>query len=150
MGRIMKPSRSQYLFANDWPLFAYYSLAAILGVVVVVVVCQPSRAIFSDGLYLSMFVVSLLVAPVLGFLVSLPFVWIIIGPLYRFRGTLNGAPFSVGDRVRILAGPHSGRVVRVYEVWSERCQVRVELDEQAKKEFTDAFSYTQICRESAA
>ena len=54
----------------------------------------------------------------------------------------------MGDRVQILAGPHRDRVFRVYEVWDERCQVRVDLDEEAKKEFTDVFSYTQVCRES--
>src|SRR5207253_4613352 len=61
---------------------------------------------------------------------------------------LNGAPFHVGDRVCILVGPHRGRVVQVYSV--ERRQIRVQLGEQAKKDSTDAFLFTKVCREGAA
>ena len=49
--------------------------------------------------------------------------------------------------VLILAGSHRGRLVRVYEVWSERGQVRVDLDEQAKRDFQDIFSFLEVCRD---
>ena len=140
----------QSMFARDWPLLGYYAIAGILGVVAVIIVCQPSTATFSDGYSLLTFAVALLGAPVLGILVSLPFVPAVIGPLYHLRGRLNGAPYSVGDRVRILAGPYSGRVVRVYEVWSERNQVRVELGDQTKIELADVFSCIQVCRVSGS
>jgi hypothetical protein len=138
----------QYIFAHNWPFKAYLSVAAIVGVVVAVTVCQPSIAIFSDRSYLLVFVVSLLLAPVLFVFLALPFFWILVGPLYYIRARLNGAPFRVGDSIRILVGPYRGRVVQIYDVWDSRHQVRVDLDAETKIDVTDVFSFTQICRES--
>ena len=67
--------------------------------------------------------------------------------LYEYGARLNGAPFSVGDRVRILVGPHRDRVVEIYELWDERLQVRVNLDPESKDKVKDVFSYNEICRE---
>lgn len=36
-----------------------------------------------------------------------------------------GSPFHVGDRVRILVGPHRGCISCIYALWPERMQVRV-------------------------
>jgi hypothetical protein len=137
----------QYLFAKDWPLKVYFAVVAILGVWVAVVTCHPSVAMFRDWLYLLLFIVSIVVAPVLFCFLSLPCACMVLGPLYYFRARLNGAPFRVGDRVRILVGPHRDRIVQVYDVWGERRQVRVDLDAQTEKDVTDVFSFTQICRE---
>jgi cellulose synthase/poly-beta-1,6-N-acetylglucosamine synthase-like glycosyltransferase len=52
---------------------------------------------------------------------------------------LNGAPFHPGDMVHILKGQHRGRVVRVYDVWGEQGQVRVELGAQEKTDVKDVF-----------
>lgn len=145
----MKPSRMQYIFAKDWPLKAYFSVAAMLGLWAAVATCQPSMALFSDWLYLLLFIVSIVVTPVLAFFLSLPCAWMVIGPLYYLRARLNGAPFHIGDRVRILVGPHQDRTVQVYEVWAERRQVRVDLDAQTEKDVTDVFSFTQVCREDS-
>jgi hypothetical protein len=60
----------------------------------------------------------------------------------------NGAPFEVGDVVCILVGPNRDRTVRVYSVWSERGQVRVELGETEKATFKDVFGYVEVCRTS--
>jgi hypothetical protein len=58
----------------------------------------------------------------------------------------NGYFLRKDDWVRILVGPYRGRVFRVYEVWAQRGQVRVEIDEQSRKEVTDVFSEAEICR----
>ena len=92
----------------------------------------------------------ILVSALLGFFSALLSGWFIFGPLYFTRGQKNGAPFSVGDRVRILVGAHRDAVVRVYQVWESRNQVRVELGEQEKKDTKDVFSYYQVCREHDA
>ena len=68
-------------------------------------------------------------------------------PFYWLLMKRNGAPFQAGDLVRILRGLHKGKVVPVYEVWTERDQVRVELGEKEKKDVTDVFSFVSIRKE---
>lgn len=80
---------------------------------------------------------------VLGFLFLSP----IVGAI---AGKLNGAPFRLGDVVHILTGPHRDRVGHIYTMWIERSQVRVQLDERAKKETADVFGDHEICREHDA
>ncbi|MGZ4964363.1 MAG: hypothetical protein ACXWKG_11690 [Limisphaerales bacterium] len=143
----MKPSPINYIFARDWPLKGYLSAWAILGVVIVVSVCQPSRAMFSDWTFCLLFFLSLLIAPVLFGFLSLPMAFMVLGPIYFLGGRLAGAPFRAGDRVRILVGPHRDRVVEIYDVWDSRRQVRVHLDAQSEKDVRDVFSFTQVFRE---
>jgi hypothetical protein len=65
-------------------------------------------------------------------------------PLYKLLIRMHGAPFQCGDYVRILRGSHKNRVVRIYEIWLERDQVRVDLGENEEKNFTDLFSFLSI------
>ena len=128
---------------------AYFALAASLGIWVVVTVCPPHAAMFLDWQFALLFIISIVIAPVLAFFLSLPCASVFLGPIYQLRARLNGAPFHVGDRVRILVGPKRDRVVQIYDVWTERSQVRVRLEAQAMRDVSDVFSFTQICRESA-
>ena len=87
-----------------------------------------------------------IVALLLGFLLALVagsclagIFWPLLRPFFKARDIKNGAPFHVGDRVRILAGRHKDRVVRVYSDWRDD-SVRVELGEKEKEKFTDIFS----------
>ena len=57
---------------------------------------------------------------------------------------INGGPFKVGDTVLILNGPYSNQIVGVNEVWKERKQVRVNLNDIAKKKNEDIFSDIEI------
>ena len=57
---------------------------------------------------------------------------------------INGAPFKVGDFVRILNGPYRNQLVEVDEVWKERKQVRVNLNGIATKKNEDIFSNIEI------
>lgn len=147
-GRTVKPSLLQKIFAKNWPMKAYFFVAASLGVCVAVVACQPSAAMFHDWGYLLLFIISVVLAPVLFIFLSMPCSFIVRHPLFLLSAKLNGAPFHIGDRVCILVGPHLGRVVQIYEIWSERGQVRVELNEQTREEVKDVFSYNEVCRES--
>lgn len=63
---------------------------------------------------------------------------------YKLAAKRHGAPFQPGDFVRILRGAHRNKEVRVYDVWPERYQIRVELGEKEKAEVTDVFSYLSI------
>ena len=70
-------------------------------------------------------------------------VWL---PFYKHAIKRNGAPFHAGDWVRILHGQHQSQIVRVYEVWIDRDQVRVELGEKEKEDVRDVFSFLQVRR----
>ena len=142
----MKPSREQFFFANNWPFRIWVSLASAISLVLAVRVCEPSVAALHDWGYVLRLVVACALALIVGFIASLPTAWIFLGPLCYQQAQFNGAPFRVGDHVQILVGIHSGRVVRIYELWESRCEVRVELGESERNDVTDVFSETQICR----
>ena len=144
-----RPSWLQYFFARDWPLKAYLWGAALAGLWVAINAAHPSAEMFRDWQFDLAFGILIIVAPVLAYFLALLFGVLFVPPIYQLLGKLNGAPFQVGDQVRILVGPHRDRVVPIYAVWKDRLQVRVELDEQAKKDVTDVFSHTQVCREKA-
>jgi len=144
----LKPIR--YFYARDWPLKGYFGAWAIAGVVWVVSECQPSRAMFGDWASCALFFTALLLAPVFFAFVAILPGFIVFVPLYYFGDRLAGAPFRVGDRVRILVGPHRNRVVEIYDVWDSRRQIRVRLDAESETKVRDVFSFTQVCRENAA
>jgi hypothetical protein len=143
-------SAIQYAFARNWPLRAYLSVWAIAGVMFAVGGCQPTLRLFSDWRYCLLFTLSVLIAPLLFVFLSLPLAFLILGPVYSLGERLAGAPFRVGDRVRILVGPHRDRVVDVYAVWAERHEVRVRLDAEAEQNYDDVLSNTMVCRDEQA
>jgi hypothetical protein len=140
-------SLRQYIFARDWPMKLFLWLVPVLAAVGALGACQPTAAMFRDWRYVTLLIVCVLLAIILGFFLSLPLAWILLSPSYHAQGLRNGAPFHPGDRVRILAGPHRGRIVEVREVWAFRSQIRVEIDAKATEDATDEFSPTEICRE---
>ena len=136
VGSTMTPHKIQYFFAHGLKIPASGG-ALILGTGVAI----------SCGALSFWAVVAILAALPLGA------VWgmLVLGPFIRlFIDSLNGAPFQVGDAVHILIGPYRNRVVRVYEVWPSRGQVRVELGEQAEKNVKDVFWNFEVCRERPA
>ena len=144
----MTPTVTQRLFAQDWLM----RLTLLVGAVGMIAWTAPVLfpALRSSILGMVWFACLMIVAAILGVLGAGIFGGMfILGPLYRWRATKNGAPYRVGDEVLILAGAHRDRVARVYEVWSERGQVRVELSEEERRKVTDVFSYVAVCRRSA-
>ena len=59
---------------------------------------------------------------------------------------LQGWPFKIGDEVCILSGKHINTITRIYEVWDERGQVRLDLGEEAKNAVDDVFCAVTVCR----
>ena len=131
----MTPHKIQYFFAHGLKIPASGG-ALILGTGVAI----------SCGALSFRAVVAILAALPLGAVLGM-FVWPFIQPIIN---SLNGAPFQVGDAVHILIGPHRDRVMRVYEIWPSRGQVRVELGEQAEKNVKDVFWNFEVCRERPA
>ena len=116
----MKPSPIHYIFAHELPTKGYLGFWAIFGIAVVIKESQPSQVLLSDWLFCALFIVSLLLAPVLFMCLSLLIAPLVLGPAYYLGDRFTGAPFRVGDHVRILVGPYRNRVVEVYDVWDSR------------------------------
>ena len=70
----------------------------------------------------------------------------ILGPIYHYRGVLNGYPFQPGDRVQILVGANRDRIVQVVEVWDWRGDLRVNLGEFATPRARTFFQFTQVIK----
>jgi hypothetical protein len=144
----MPPTLTQRFFAQGWP----WRITLLAGGIGMVAWTAPVLfpAYHSSILGIVWFVCLMIVAGVLGVIVAgVVGGMFILGPLYRWWATKNGAPYRVGDEVLILAGAHRGRSARVYEAWSDRGEVRVELGENERRDVTDVFSNVEVCRHSA-
>jgi len=138
----MRPAAWRYLFAH---VFA-------------IVTCTSAVLVACFGGLIAL--IPLAEQPSLGAVIRVPFVvtvaaalgWMFgflalafIGPaIYHFVLWINCRPYQAGDCVQVLAGPHRGRVARIYEIWEERGQYRVELGEQAARDIEDVVSFLDI------
>ncbi|HVE16252.1 MAG TPA: hypothetical protein VNB29_05920 [Chthoniobacterales bacterium] len=76
-----------------------------------------------------------------GYLIGAAFIWMFLGPI---AARIQGWPFAIEDRVYILSGPHKGTITRIYEIWLERGQVRVDLGADAKEKVKDVLSAVTV------
>jgi hypothetical protein len=139
----MRPTLLQRFFAYAGPFW----LAASIGAAVVAWWVFPFTQTSLTGFVFSVLLIA--VGAALGFFLAVFPGCFLLGPLMLWAAQRNGAPFSIGDDVLILRGKHRGQVLRVYEVWRERGQVRVELGETDRVGFTDAFWNLEVCRRPA-
>lgn len=141
----MRPTIAQRVFADLWPT----RIVVAGGTAGTVAWCAWTLAAVLEPTAWSIAWFSLMVvlSGVLGLLGSFLAAVLFLPPLYHARALLNGAPYAVGERVRILCGAHRGRVARVSEVWAERHEVRVELGAKEREAVEDVFSYVEVCRE---
>lgn len=106
----------------------------------------PWQALLNPLLILIILATPIL-AGAIGFLCGVLAGSVVLPPVCWWRGRVNGAPFHVGDQVRVLLGPYRDEVRVVYAVWDERGEVRLDFGPQAKEEFADVYSYLEICRD---
>ena len=154
----MKPTRAQYFFASGTPLQVLFALlfigAPVCLTYVVASVLSRVYAPLSNIWNLirwifyvaDTLILTFLLAMVAGSVVAGIF-WLFLRPLYNARCMKNGAPFHVGDHVRILSGRYRNQVVRVYSDWRDD-SVRVDLGDKAKEKFKDIYSAIQLLREN--
>lgn len=83
----------------------------------------------------------------IGYIFGCVFVWMVLGSIV---GKIQGWPFTVGDEVVILTGENKGVVAKIYEVWADCGQVRVELGDEAKASVTDVYCSVTVARTSKA
>jgi hypothetical protein len=139
----VKPKPSHYFFAQGWLLFVGpVAMALLLG--------AGAGRIWWDGAPMPRVtagaVVTVLCAAVGGLYASLLITIPMFVPLYEWRAKVNGAPFRIGDTVRVLRGRYRDQIGTVYAVWRERGQLRVDLGKPAKDRLEDVFWQTEVLR----
>jgi hypothetical protein len=138
------PTFYQRLFTDGRPMKFIMAVGAVVLCVVTVWILAPTLtlSVWSVARFAGLLVVAACLGAMLGAFPCGMFLGIILNSVEA----RNGAPFQQGDEVVILSKRFPGRVTRVYEVWPTRHQVRVELGEDERREVTDVFSYTDVCR----
>ncbi len=131
-----KPFMLQYIFAKPWLWFFAFWICPVIIASLLIIKDPNDPEGFMD------YVKMIFAAVTCGFLVS-------YFPSFVFARILmqiNGSSYHEGDMVHILVGKHKGKIARVYDIWDEQKTVRVDVDEQSKRDVKDVFSYLEVCR----
>jgi hypothetical protein len=136
----------KWFIADNWPLRLWMGIVPFTVPAVVCWAARPWPWVLDSWLNAALFAGVLALAWLVGWFSAIIFGWLLLGPLYYDQGLSNGAPYRVGDHVQVLCRFQRDKVGRVYEVWAERNQVRVELGEAARERVEDVFSYFEVCR----
>ena len=83
-------------------------------------------------------------AGLIGLILGTIFIWGVF--LARVAARIQGWPFKAGDEVVILTGKHKNTQAKIYEIWGERGQVRVDLGDNLKQAVKDVFCAVEVCR----
>jgi hypothetical protein len=142
----MNPTRVHYFYAQNWPMRIWFVLVTCGTTAASTAYCVPLLTAVGGWRSVVLLGGIVIVSLLLGFFGSLLLAWPVLGTLYYGRETKNGGPFKGGDVVRVLAHPHRGRVAHVYSLW-QGDTVRVDLGEEAKREFKDIYHPWQLLRE---
>jgi hypothetical protein len=136
--------------ADKWPARLWMAVVPFAVPALVAWIVDPLPWVLGHWLNAASFVGLLILAWAVGWFAAIIPGWLLLGPLYYAQGLSNGAPYRAGDHVRVLSRRQRGRVARVYEVWAERNEVRLELGEAARQRVQDVFSYFQVNRAQPA
>src|SRR5262245_51759928 len=115
----------RYFFADGWPERLWFWIVPLAVPVAVWWVVSPLPWIISHWLNALAFAGVLLLAWAVGVLAAIIPGWLVLGPLYFSQARDNGAPYRVGDHVRVLSRRRRGLVARVSDVWECRAEVRL-------------------------
>jgi hypothetical protein len=137
----------QRFIADNWPGRLWMALVPLAVPAAVWWLVRPLPWLLDDWLNPVLFAGLLVLAWGVGWFAAIIPGWFLLGPLYYSWGLSNGAPYRVGDTVKVLARRQRGRVARVYEVWAERLQVRLDFGEAAREQVEDVFAYFEVRRE---
>jgi hypothetical protein len=133
-GTKMKPSLFNYCLAHG---FLITTCGAVLIAAILLTRQYFIAGVFSlEAKYIILSCLIYIPACLLGFILGVFPTWAIVGNIV---GSIQGAPFYIGDTVCILTGKHKGKITTVYEVWEFRGQVKVDLGPEEKNKVTDVF-----------
>lgn len=101
----------------------------------------PGAGYLTDLSNLAPYAAAIILNGLLGCMIGAVVIWRLVGWLFYW---IQGYPFQNGDKVYILVGQHAGTTSRIYEIWPQRSQVRVDLGEKMKANVEDVFCYTSL------
>ena len=142
----MKPTRSHYFYAQNWPAWIWFTVVPLLPALLVAIALGTPPDFAAPGSEAKSYYTLIGITWLLGLCVAGLVGWFVLGTLYQARAEINGYPFHAGDRVEILVGANRGRVVRVVEVWDWRGNLRVDLGEFARPGARVHFHFAQVIR----
>ncbi len=137
----MKPSLLNYLLAHTAGICA--GIGALGSVALLLAMLYDSGALILDATTIVWSIVAAVPIAAMGWVFGMCFIWMIVG---RFAARFQGWPYEIGEEVCILAGKHINRIARIYGIWDERGQVRVDLGDDAKNTVEDVFCAVAVCR----
>lgn len=138
----MKLSPHRYVLAHT----AEISMGlGVMGALAILLVALRSRGVLIPHFEVIIWVlVASLPVAAIGYVVGLIFIWHMM--LSHVAARLQGWPFAVGERVRVLSGPHKDTLTTIYEVWAERGQVRLDLGPELREKVEDVYCAVAVCR----
>jgi hypothetical protein len=137
----MKAARYHYFIAHT------STFSMIVGVIAAISILL--LALYGEGALVADYGVWLWIllatipAGLIGLVLGVIFIW---GSLSHVAARIQGWPFKVGEEVVILLGKHKNSVTRIYEIWDERGQVRVDLGKELKESINDVYCAVAVCR----
>lgn len=137
----MKPSFIHYVLAHTSGISA--GIGAVCGVALLIQILGEADALVSDAGTIMWSMVAAVPMAAMGWVFGMAFIWMLSG---RLAARVQGWPFQVGDEVWILSGMHANTIARIYEIWDERGQVRLDLGEEAKNKVEDVYCAVAVCR----
>ena len=143
---VLKTTHRQRLLAsNVLPVCWAYLLVPAFTVFFALCAVGSLRFAFSDLSSAGALVVVVVLSYLIGAGIGSISVFFIFGPILYDQGLQNGGPFQDGDLVQVISGPHRDRVGRIYSGWQHDTH-RVELGEDAERNYSDIFADYQLLR----
>ena len=135
----------QRVIADEWPSKVWFVSAIAAGAWFTIAAFDPTLSDILSWRFLVLFVPTSVAVLIVALGLSLIFGSVLVYPVYALQARLNGAPFAVGDRVRVISRRERGRISQVYSAWQGNT-VRIDLGEEAREKFDDIFGWHQIER----
>lgn len=137
----MKAAAYRYLVAHT--LAFTMTLGAVTAISLMLLALHAEGALAADVVVWLWILLMSVPAGLLGLILATLFP----GPfLFQVAARIQGWPFTPGEEVVILTGRHKNMVTKIYEIWEERGEVRVDLGEDAKQNVKDVYSALAVCR----
>jgi hypothetical protein len=137
----MKPSRLHFVIAHTFQICGV--AGALAGVGLLFVSLNEAGALIPDVTIVFWSVIAAVLMAAMGWVFGVTFLWMMFG---KIAARIQGWPFHVGDQVYILSGKNRNQIARIYEIWDERGQVRLELGDELKNAVEDVFCAVLVCR----
>lgn len=137
-------NQMRFFARTDWLFTIIRLLSASLGAGVVcayVFVVESHEYAIQQPMWFSSCILG---ASIIGWVFTWPIVSIMFLPLIRLREKINGAPFQQDEAVIVISNKSFGTTGKIYEIWKERHQVRIDLGLEAGEKAEDVFSYLEI------